>query len=283
MLRSDCKADGTESSTTARAPGAERTTHDPLSRTGIDAVALKPSEHDISRAVTLSVGTVAIDYEGRPNLPDQEIVRTLTADRDVVVTIPVRADGFDPTGDDHLLREWVPGNVRLAIVAGNPAYLTEREQSRTIAPRIRAALDDAPDAWVGTEGMGRIATATGATQYELLDRNTGRMVEGLRSAGLSADIVVYAPTVLSDDEDEVLDAVGSYVARRGPVRRALADDALTDASATGRTREILRSAVTDYALVGTATDVRAQVAGLRDAGVTTVVGYPARGIDEFRT
>jgi alkanesulfonate monooxygenase SsuD/methylene tetrahydromethanopterin reductase-like flavin-dependent oxidoreductase (luciferase family) len=94
-------------------------------------------------------------------------------------------------------------------------------------------------------------------------------------------VSVYAPTVLTDDEDDVLDAVGAYAARRGPVARALPDGAATDASATGRAREVLSAAVRDFALVGTPDDVRRQVAALKDAGADYVVGYPARGLAEF--
>jgi len=252
-----------------------------LSAAGIDAVAIKPAEHDLSLAAELPTGTLAIDYEGREYLPDDEYLRSLTTDREVVVTTPVRADGFDPTGDDHLLREWLPGAVRRAVVAGHPAYLTEEEAGRAVAPRIGAALETDPDAWVGTEGVERVAAATGATQYELMGRSTARQVRALRAAGLSADVVVYAPTVIADDEDAVLEAVGDYVARRGPVRRALPEGAATGAAAEGRAREVLLSAATDFALVGSVEEVRDQVAGLRAAGVTTVVGYPARGLDAF--
>jgi alkanesulfonate monooxygenase SsuD/methylene tetrahydromethanopterin reductase-like flavin-dependent oxidoreductase (luciferase family) len=87
--------------------------------------------------------------------------------------------------------------------------------------------------------------------------------------------------VLTDDEDVVLDAVGAYAARRRPVARALPDDASTDATATGRAREVLSAAVRDYALVGAPDTVREQVGELREAGVDLVVGYPARGVDEF--
>ncbi|MFB6160827.1 MAG: luciferase, partial [Haloferacaceae archaeon] len=88
-------------------------------------------------------------------------------------------------------------------------------------------------------------------------------------------------TVLTDDEDAALDAVGGYVARRRPVARALPDGAPTDASATGRAREVLGAAARDYALVGTPASVRDRVDALREAGVDTVVGYPARGLDAF--
>ena len=63
--------------------------------------------------------------------------------------------------------------------------------------------------------------------------------------------------------------------------RALPDDPVTDASATGRTREVLSKAVRDYALVGTPETVGDRVDRLHEVGVDTVVGYPARGIEEF--
>jgi alkanesulfonate monooxygenase SsuD/methylene tetrahydromethanopterin reductase-like flavin-dependent oxidoreductase (luciferase family) len=87
--------------------------------------------------------------------------------------------------------------------------------------------------------------------------------------------------VLSGDDDAVLDAVGGYVARRGPLADALPEGAPTDASAAGRAREVLLSAADDYALVGTPPTVADRVEDLKDAGADVVVGYPARGIDDF--
>jgi hypothetical protein len=253
---------------------------DRLDATGLDAAALKPSECDVARATELDVDRVAIDYEGHDHVPDAETLRRLAAERDVLLTTPVRADGYDPLGDDGLLAA-IPDGVRRVLVAGHPAYLTETERSRAIAPRLGAARQTAPDAWVGTEGVERVALAAGGTQYELLSRSTEREVRGLRAAGFTGEVALYAPTVLTDDEDAVLDAVGAYAARRATVARALPDDPVTDASATGRTREVLSQAVRDYALVGTPETVGERVAALREAGVDTVVGYPARGIEEF--
>jgi alkanesulfonate monooxygenase SsuD/methylene tetrahydromethanopterin reductase-like flavin-dependent oxidoreductase (luciferase family) len=44
---------------------------------------------------------------------------------------------------------------------------------------------------------------------------------------------------------------------------------------------VLLAASDDYALCGTPQDVREQVAELEAAGVDSVIGYPARGIEEF--
>lgn len=264
--------------------------------TGIDAVALKPAECDVSDALDLPIDRVVIDYEGREHLPDGDTLARLARHNEVRLTTPVRADGFDPLGDDSLARD-LPETVDRVFVAGHRAYLDESEASRAIAPRLGAAVQQATDAWVGTEGVERAALATGATQFELLSRTTERDVKSIRAAGFDGDIAVYAPTVLTDDEDTVLDAVGAYASRRKPVRDALAkasggnsategtvatDGIATDGSADGRTREILSAAVRDYALVGTPSEVREQVETLRDAGVDTVVGYPAQGIDAFR-
>ena len=248
--------------------------------TGIDAAALKPAECDVRRAADLPVSTVAVDYEGRAHVPDASVLRELAADREVRVTVPVRADGFDPLGGDNLLSA-LPSAVDRVFVAGHPAYLDESERRRSVAPRLRAAVDRDPDAWVGTEGVERVALATSATQYELLSRTTGRDLRALRAAGFDGDVAVYAPTVLTDDEDAVLDAIGVYVARRREVASALPDDAPTDASATGRAREVLLRAARDYGLVGDPDAVRARVRDLRDAGADTVVGYPARGVESF--
>ncbi|MDH5021667.1 DUF7388 family protein [Halobacterium rubrum] len=251
---------------------------------GIDAVAVKPAEHDWRRIEHLadSVGTVTVDYEGREHLPDLDGLAALAGDsREIRLTTPVRADGFDPLGDDSLAAD-LPESLGRVLVAGHGAYLTDEESSRAVAPRLGAAVEAATgDAWVGTEGVERAALATGATQFELLSRGTERDLHGLRAAGFDGDVAVYAPTVLTDDENEILDAVGDYTARRGPVRRALPDDAETGAAADGRAREVLSKAVRDYALVGDRETVRERVTALREAGADHVVAYPARGLDAF--
>ncbi|ELY89184.1 hypothetical protein C483_14585 [Natrialba hulunbeirensis JCM 10989] len=253
-----------------------------VSRAGLDAIALKPAECDIGRATAIPADTIAIDYEGREHVPDRETIEDLAADTQVLLTTPVRADGFDPLGDDSLASD-LPAAVDRILVAGHPAYLTDDERSRAVAPRLGAALESAPDSWVGTESVERIAMATGATQYDLLSRSTQRELRALRAAGFDGDIAVYAPTVLSDDENVILDAVGDYVARRRPVASALPEDGdeQTDSQATGRAREVLLAAANDYALVGTEADVREQTDALREAGGTSVVGYPARDIVPF--
>lgn len=251
-----------------------------VSTAGLDAAALKPAECDVARALDLPLETVALDYEGREHLPDPDVLDALAGEKDLLVTTPVRADGFDPLGDDRLF-DRLPSNARRALVAGHPAYLSSEERARAVAPRLGAARERFPEAWVGTEGIERLALAAGGPQYELLSRSTERDVASLRSAGFRGEVAVYAPTVLSDDEDDVLDAVGAYVARRRPVADALPEDHATDSNATGRARSILLAAVDDYALVGTPAAVGEQVESLRTAGVDTVVGYPARGVDAF--
>ncbi len=247
---------------------------------GIDAAALKPAECDVARGADLPVGTVVIDYEGREHLPEPETLAGLAAERDVRLTTPVRADGFDPLGDDSLLVT-IPDGIGRVLVAGHGAYLADEERARAVAPRLGAAAESEPGAWVGTEGVERIALATGAPQFELLGRSTERDLRALRAAGFEGTLAVYAPTVLADDPAEVLDALGGYVARRRPVARALPEDARMDAGATGRAREVLLDAAEDFALVGTPRAVRERVEELRAAGADIVVGYPARGIGAF--
>ena len=94
---------------------------------GIDAVAVKPAEHDWRRIADLaeSVRTVTVDYEGREHLPDLDGLADLTAGgREVRVTTPVRADGFDPLGDDSLAVD-IPDELGRVLVAGHGAYLSE--------------------------------------------------------------------------------------------------------------------------------------------------------------
>ena len=274
----------TTSDTTQPDSTARRTTSDsdvgPFPRVGIDAVALKPAEVDVSRAADLAASTLVVDYEGRESLPDAETLRALAETADVLVTTPVRADGFDPLGDDSL-SDSIPEAVGRVLVAGNGAYLSEAESQRAVAPRFGEAHERYPDAWVGTEGVERIALATGAPQFELLSRSTERDARALRAAGFDGELAVYAPTVLTDDEDAILDAVGAYVSRRAPVRRALPDEYETDSAATGRAREVLLAASKDFAIVGDEETIRGRVEGFHGAGVDTVVGYPARGLDEL--
>jgi len=249
--------------------------------TDIDAVALKPVECDVAVAHDLPFETIVVDYEGREHLPARDVLAELAAKQDLRLTVPVRASGFDPLGDDSVA-ESLPEDAGRVFVAGNRAYLDEAEREKRVAPRLAAAVDGDPAAWVGTEGIERVALATGAGQFELLSRSTERDIRELRAAGFDGHVALYAPVVLADDEDAILDAVGGYTARRGPVRRALPEDAATDGSATGRAREVLSKAVRDFALVGDVETVGERVGTLRDAGVDTIVGYPARGPDEFR-
>lgn len=250
-------------------------------RAGLDAVALKPREVDLASVDELPVGRAIVDYEGPSVLPDPATLDQLAELVELRVTVPVRADGFDPLGDD---RRWadLPGTAAVALVAGNPTYLRPEECRRAIAPRLAAALDRSATAWVGTEGIERIAMATGATQFELLAPGTERRVRDLRTLGFDGEVAVYAPTVLTDDADAVLDALGAYAARRRRVAAALPAGTPIDSSATGRTRDVLLSAATDYGIVGSLSAVRERVERLHEAGVDHVVGYPPRGLDEFR-
>lgn len=248
--------------------------------TGIDAAALKPAECDVFCGANLPFSTVVIDYEGQRHLPERSTLEALAEKKEVYLTTPVRANGFDPLGDDSLLGE-LPDEIERVLVAGHSAYLSEDEREKSIAPRLAAAVESTSNAWVGTEGIERIALATGAPQFELLGRSTERDLRALRAAGFEGEIAVYAPTVLTDSEDATLDAVGGYVSRRRAVSRALPEGVPTDATATGRAREVLLAASRDFALVGDPEEIREQVEALRTAGADTVVGYPARGIESF--
>lgn len=256
------------------------TSHGNVKEAGLDAVALKPTECCLADAVDLPVDRVTVDYEGSAHLPDTETLATLAETLDVRVTAPVRADGFDPLGDDRYF-DRLPDSVGVVAVAGHPAYLDDDERRRAIGPRLGPVIAEYPDAWVGTEGIERLALATGTTQFELLSRQTDRAVDSLRSAGFDGSLAVYAPTVPTDDEDRILDAVGEYVARRGPIRRALPEDARTDSDASGRARSVLLEGADDYALVGDLGTIRNRIRTLKAAGVDTIVGYPAAGLESF--
>ena len=252
-----------------------------VSRVGLDGLAIKPSEcslREVPRTLLEAVETVTVDYEGARHVPGPDTLCELGRHVDVRVTVPVRADGFDPLGVDEAARS-LPEAVGRVLVAGHPTYLETAERKRAVAPRLGAALERWPNAWVGTEGLERLAMATGATQFDLLTGRSERELRGLRAAGYDGRIAVYAPTVLTDDEDAILDAVGAYVARRHPVSRTLPADATTDASVTGQARETLLDAAREYALAGDIETVSSRIEALREAGASTVVGYPARGLE----
>lgn len=249
-----------------------------LSAVGIDAAALKPTEVDLARARSLDVETLTIDFEGREHVPSPDRLATLAESAAVRVTVPVRADGFDPLGEQGELAA-LPRSVGTVLVAGHPAYLTATECQRAVAPRLARACEEVTDPWVGTESVERIALAVGGTQFELLSDTTEREVRALRVAGFEGDIAVYAPTVLTDDTDAVLDAVGEYAARRDPVREALPADAPRDRTVGGDARETLLAACREYALVGDPETLTERVDDLHEAGVDHVVAYPARGLD----
>lgn len=244
---------------------------------GFDGLTLKPTEVDLASATGLDVELLTVDFEGKEHVPDVAALERLAETFDLRVTTPVRANGFDPLGPDERFRS-LPESAEPILVAGHPSYLSASERARAIAPRLQAAAKRSEDHWVGTEGIERLALAVGGTQYELLSATTRRDVSALRAAGCEEEVAVYAPTVLSDDPDEILDAVGDYVARRGPVAASLPEDAPADSRASGTAREFLLEAAREYALVGEAEAVAERIDGLREAGVDVVVGYPARGL-----
>jgi hypothetical protein len=101
---------------------------DAVAATGIDALALKPTEDAVTRALDVPVDGVTVDYEGRDALPDAADLRALAEEKWVRVTTPVRADGFDPRGDDGLV-DWIPDGVGRVLVAGNPPTSPSRRAS----------------------------------------------------------------------------------------------------------------------------------------------------------
>lgn len=251
-----------------------------LADAGFDAVALKPTEVEVTRAAELAVETLTVDYEGRAHVPDAETLAALATDRSVRVTAPVRADGYDPRGDDRLLRA-LPEAVGLVAVAGHGAYLDAHERRRAVAPRLSEVAARGTNPWLGTEGVERVALAVGGTQYEVYSSRTTAEVRALRAAGFDGGIAVYAPTVLAENDDVILDAVGDYAARRPDVETALPEETPTDSRATGTARATLLEGCREYALVGSLESVRERIDRLRGAGVDHVVGYPARGLDPF--
>lgn len=249
-------------------------------RIGIDGVAVKPSRMDPALVVDAQFDIVTIDFEGREHVPPREALSGLDTAGSVLVTVPLRADGFDPLGDRGVL-DRIPAGLGLVFVAGHPDYLAAHERARAIEPRLTKAVADHPDAWIGTEGIEELALATGRTQFDLLSPGTERRVRRLRETGFTGTIAVYAPTVLTADTDEILDAVGSYVARRGPIRNALTRHAEPNRHADGQDRSTLLRGAREFTLTGDTREVAGRVRRLRAAGVDVVISYPARGYDVF--
>jgi len=252
----------------------------PLDALGVDAVAIKPTEFDVARVRAFPLDSVTIDYEGRSAVPDRDVLASLADTVTVRLTIPIRVDGFDPLGDDHL-RSSLPDAIGQVLVAGHAAYLNSAERARAFSPRLAAALDDASNPWVGTEGVERVAMATGETQFDLLSATTLRDARCLEALNAECELAVYAPTVLTDDEDAILDAVGSYAARRSTVESELLADCALDSSASGPARESLLAACRSVALCGSPASVSTRLDALRTAGVDHLVAYPARGVERF--
>lgn len=248
----------------------------------VDGIAVKPTVMDVSSVDDIGVETIVVDFEGMDSMPSNDTLAELAESTAVRVTVPVRGTGFDPLGDDSRCRA-LPPAVDRVLVAGHPAYLSSAERQRAAGPRVIAAADSYPDAWVGTEGIERIALATGLTQFELLAKSTERTVMALRGGRVETSIAVYAPIVPSADADRILDAIGEYVARRPRVSRGLPDDAVTDSSATGRTRDRLLTAAEDVALVGSSDAIQQRVDQLRSVGVDTIIAYPALGVESLRS
>lgn len=250
------------------------TTTNQLATAGIDALAVKPTKVDITRIDRSPFDELLIDYEGTDSLPSLSTLERLAADGAVRQTVPVRATGFDPLGDDRHLQA-IGDVTELSLVAGHPAYLDHTERRRAIGPRLGAAMDQFDDCWVGTEGIERLALATDAVQYELLSPTTTSTVASLRAAGMDVEVAVYAPVVPTDDEDVALEALGSYLARRASVAADLKGDQSPGAAVTGSDREVLLDALDGYALWGTTAEIADSIQSLRDAGVTHIVGYHA--------
>jgi len=110
---------------------------DSIETTGLDGVVYKPTEADPESVAQLPFELVCVDYEGQESFPSAATLSSLAADHKLRVTTPVRADGFDPLGDDGLV-DRLPAAAGRVLVAGHGAYLDETEQSRAVAPRLGA-------------------------------------------------------------------------------------------------------------------------------------------------
>lgn len=239
-----------------------------------DAIAVKPSQTSLSHVTSSPIDSVVIDFEGREHYPSNTTIQELQETTDTRVTIPIRVDGFDPLGDREYI-DSLPTETKVVLVAGNPAYLSEDELQRAIAPRIGTAIDEFSDAWIGTEGIPLIALATTAPLFFLLSPESKHTIQQIRSAGYHGSIAVYAPTVVSTDTDTILQTLGPYTMRREPVRRKL--DAESLSSLAPDEQEILLRETQQYTLTGSLSEINTQISRLKTKGVDNIVSYLPTG------
>lgn len=245
-----------------------------ISDVGFDAIAVKPSHTNLSRVTSSPIDTVVIDFDGREHFPSNTTILELQETTDTRVTIPIRVDGFDPLGDREYL-DSLPTETKVVLVAGNPAYLTEEELHRSIAPRLGTAVDEFSNAWIGTEGIPLIALATTAPLFFLLSPESKHTIQKIRSAGYPGSIAIYAPTVVTTDTDTILQTLGPYTMRREPVRRQLEAESLS--SLDSDKQELLLRETQKYALTGSVSEINTQISRLKTKGADNIVSYLPTG------
>ncbi len=246
-----------------------------IGEVGFDALAVKPRDTDLSQIPSTPVNNVVIDFEGREHYPSNTTIRSLQETTNLRVTLPIRVDGFDPLGNREYL-DSIPPETKVVLVAGNPAYLTENELDRSIAPRIGTAVDKFANAWIGTEGIPLIALATTAPLFFLLSPQSKRTIQQIRSVGYEGTIAVYAPTLITEDTDTLLETLGPYTLRRDPVRHKLESTSLS--SLNPEDQEILIRETQKYALTGSVSAINSQISHLKNHGVDKVVSYLPTGL-----
>lgn len=243
-----------------------------LNRVGFDGIAIKPKERSLTSIEPSQIDRLVFDFEGMEHLPTPMTIQQLAEETEVILTAPVRHDGFDPLGDDDWFTRFEPF-AKFAIVAGNRAYLDTVASKRAIAPRIGAARTRFPDAWIGTEGIERLALATGATQYELLSGGSEQVINGLRAAGFEGTIAIYAPTMITEDRTAALNQLAGYLKRRKPVARVIE----AQAGNVEETGEVLDRVLDQYALVGPPATIEQRIVELKTAGADLLIAYPVGG------
>lgn len=248
-----------------------------LHAAGVDGLALKPTQYDLCAVPSSPVETLVIDYEGRGAFPDSSVLMQLATEYELYVTTPVRADGFDPLGDDSYL-DRIPSSAKRVLVAGNPAYLTDDEQQRKISPRLKKARQSDPSAWIGTEGIEPLANRLGGTHFELLGPALDDRISQRRDDSAIDQVAVYAPMVITDDADQKIAALGEYVSRRDSVRSEIPEVRSVVDMARGRIRKELLEAIDQYALAGSIETIHRRITDFHANGVDQVIVYPATNI-----
>ncbi|MDJ0274634.1 MAG: hypothetical protein NYU90_05475 [Aigarchaeota archaeon] len=185
----------------------------------------------------------------------------------VVITVPVRRSDFPERLEGTMRILSRRDRASICLVAGNPAYLTEEERSRSAprllslaAGRVLRELGKRIDVFVGTERVEgtveRLCKELDVVPFLLLDLHPPELLERFRPNGNR--LAVYVPFALGP-LSEALPALLPYVKRRMMVRHLTGDPS---------------DHVERFCVVGDPERVASRLRSLTER-YDVIVGYPA--------